>query len=100
MSKLASIPVDMNTAENVDRRQLFGPSLSVRTVYGKILLEDYRVWNVGIKLFLQPGFQAVAVYRFGTWTQLVRPRFLRLLLRIPYIVAFVIVRNVYVHRAE
>jgi serine O-acetyltransferase len=55
--------------------------------------EDYRTHRRDWTL---PGFQAIAVYRFGIWTRTVeRPRLLRLLLRFLYGALFTFVRNVY-----
>jgi serine O-acetyltransferase len=44
---------------------------------------------------LMPGFQAVAVYRFGVWVDGVRPRLVRWPLRKIYRLMHAFVRNVY-----
>jgi serine O-acetyltransferase len=57
-----------------------------------LLREDYeahgREWS-------RPGFQALAVYRFGRWRMGVEPRPLRMPLSAAYKAMFVFVRNVY-----
>ena len=74
--------------------KLYGPELIRKHGFWKILKEDLRAQKQGYRVLLQPGFQAIAVYRFGTWIKL-QARWLRLLMRIPYLVAFIFVRNVY-----
>lgn len=44
--------------------------------------------------FLAPGFQAVAVHRFGTWSRS-RPALLRPVLGAAYKVGYLVIRNVY-----
>lgn len=57
-----------------------------------LLKEDFQVHNREIML---PGFQAIAVYRYGTWTQTVRVTLLRKLLRILYWSLYLFCRNIY-----
>jgi serine O-acetyltransferase len=58
-----------------------------------LIREDYRTHRRDWTL---PGFQAVALYRFGVWTRTVgRPRLIHWLLRLIYRSLFVFVRNVY-----
>ncbi|WP_109314015.1 serine O-acetyltransferase [Ruegeria sp. AU67] len=54
--------------------------------------EDKKVNDNSI---FRPGFQAMAVYRFGVWRQGISPRWFRILLSFMYRIMYVFVRNVY-----
>lgn len=54
--------------------------------------EDKRVNDNSV---FRPGFQAVAVYRFGAWRQGITPRALRMPFSLLYRMMYIFVRNVY-----
>jgi serine O-acetyltransferase len=56
------------------------------------LVED---WNVHDRDWTRPGFQAVAVHRFGNWRMSVRPKLLRAPLSVLYRALYRGVRNFY-----
>ncbi|OZB19935.1 MAG: hypothetical protein B7X55_02040 [Rhodobacterales bacterium 34-62-10] len=69
---------------------------------GKDLIRDAGFWNVVREDFrthrkdiFLPGFQAVLVYRFGTWTDTIGFRPLALAMKAIHYFAYVFVRNVY-----
>jgi serine O-acetyltransferase len=54
--------------------------------------EDYRAHN---RDWTRPGFQALALYRFGVWRMALRPKVLRAPFSAAYRSLYVFVRNVY-----
>ncbi len=60
--------------------------------FWQVLREDYEAHG---REWTRPGFQALAVYRFGRWRMGVEPRPLRMPLSAAYRAMFVFVRNVY-----
>lgn len=70
------------------------PPLTVITSFGALcaqIREDYRV-NLG---FWRPGFQAVATYRLGTWSNGIRTRPLRVPVWWLYRLLHILIRNFY-----
>ena len=59
-----------------------------------LLTQLHEDWDVNGRSAFRPGFQAVAVYRFGVWQSRL-PRVLRLPLGALYRAAFIFVRNFY-----
>lgn len=57
-----------------------------------LVREDWQ--NNGRSLF-RPGFQAMALHRFGVWREKIRPRLLRMPFSLLYRIGHVFVRNVY-----
>ncbi len=58
----------------------------------RLLRED---WQVNDRSLFRPGFQAIAVYRFGVWREGIAPRPLRMPFSFLYRLFSVFVRNVY-----
>jgi N-acetylglucosaminyl-diphospho-decaprenol L-rhamnosyltransferase len=56
------------------------------------ILEDYEAHH---RDWTKPGFQAVAVHRFGNWSMTIKPKLVRAPLRVLYRSMFRFVRNVY-----
>jgi serine O-acetyltransferase len=57
-----------------------------------VLKEDF---EAHYRALVAPGFQAVAVYRIGTWVETIRAKPLRLVAKVAHKLAFLWVRNVY-----
>ena len=58
----------------------------------QLIRED---WETNHRDWSRPGFQALAVYRFGVWRMGVRPRWLRAPFSLIYKFLFVFMRNIY-----
>lgn len=67
-------------------------SNSLPTPLIKLIHED---WLAHGRDWTKPGFQALAIHRFGNWRMGVRPRFVRAPLSIAYRAMFGFVRNFY-----
>ena len=95
MSTQATDFIEKNKADDAPKQRLYGKDLIRKDGLWHILKEDFKNYDQGLKPLLKPGFQTLAIYRFGTWTQLVRNSILRKLIRLPYFLAFIFARNIY-----
>jgi serine O-acetyltransferase len=68
------------------------PAADVEPGFWTLVREDYAAHN---REWTRPGFQALAVYRFGVWRMKIRAKPLRVPLSAAYRAMFVAVRNFY-----
>lgn len=83
---------DQTVSDEKPLRPLMGSELIREAGFWSIVKEDFRTHRKDIFL---PGFQAVFVYRFGTWTDTIGFRPLALVMKVFHYLAYVFVRNVY-----
>ena len=74
------------------KEPLKGGELINTVGFWRIVGEDFRQHR---KKILLPGFQALFVYRFGTWADTIKFRPFALVMKAVYYAAYVFVRNIY-----
>jgi len=73
-------------------QRLYGADLIRARGLRAVLAEDFAAHYRSV---FAPGFQAVAVYRFGTWVETINAKPLKILPKLVHRLAYLFVRNVY-----